>query len=75
MLGSRLRNDVGLMMRHKGKSALEILGSLDRSFGPKQHWEIRSAGYSTKPWINSMVASRTLAHWSFYTPDELAGFP
>jgi uncharacterized protein (DUF1810 family) len=29
MLGSRLRNDVGLMMRHKGKSALEILGSLD----------------------------------------------
>ena len=29
MLGSRLRNDVGLMMRHKGKSALEILGSPD----------------------------------------------
>ena len=29
MFGSRLRNDVGLMMRHKGKSALEILGSPD----------------------------------------------
>ena len=29
MPGSRLRNDVGLMMRHKSKSALEILGSLD----------------------------------------------
>ena len=29
MLGIRLRNDVGLMMRHKGKSALEILGSPD----------------------------------------------
>ena len=29
MLGNRLRKDVGLMMRHKGKSALEILGSPD----------------------------------------------
>ena len=29
MLGSRLRHDMGLMMRHKGKSALEILGSPD----------------------------------------------
>ena len=29
MLGSSLRNDVGLMMRHNGKSALEILGSPD----------------------------------------------
>jgi uncharacterized protein (DUF1810 family) len=29
ILGSRLRNDVGLMARHKGKSALEILGSPD----------------------------------------------
>jgi Protein of unknown function (DUF1810) len=29
MLGSRLRHGVGLMMRHKSKSALEILGSPD----------------------------------------------
>jgi uncharacterized protein (DUF1810 family) len=29
MLGSRLRHDVGLMMCHKGKSPLEILGSPD----------------------------------------------
>jgi uncharacterized protein (DUF1810 family) len=29
ILGSRLRHDVQLMMRHKGKSALEILGSPD----------------------------------------------
>jgi uncharacterized protein (DUF1810 family) len=29
ILGSRLRHDVRLMMRHKGKSALEILGSPD----------------------------------------------
>ena len=28
-LGSRLRHDVGLMISHKGKSALEILGSPD----------------------------------------------
>ena len=29
LLGSRLREDVRLMMRHKGKSAFEILGSPD----------------------------------------------
>ena len=29
ILGSRLRHDVRLMMRHKGKSALDILGSPD----------------------------------------------
>jgi len=29
ILGSRLRHDVQLMTRHKGKSALEILGSPD----------------------------------------------
>ncbi len=29
ILGGRLRNDVRLMMRHKDKSALEILGSPD----------------------------------------------
>jgi uncharacterized protein (DUF1810 family) len=29
ILGSRLRHDVRLIMRHKGKSALEILGSPD----------------------------------------------
>ena len=29
LLGSRLREDVRLLMRHKGKSAFEILGSLD----------------------------------------------
>lgn len=29
ILGSRLRDDVRLMVRHKGKSALEILGSPD----------------------------------------------
>ena len=29
LLGSRLREDMRLMMRHKGKSALEILGSPD----------------------------------------------
>ncbi len=29
ILGNRLRQDVGLMMRHKSKSALEILGSPD----------------------------------------------
>jgi uncharacterized protein (DUF1810 family) len=29
ILGSRLRQDVRLMMTHKGKSALEILGSPD----------------------------------------------
>jgi uncharacterized protein (DUF1810 family) len=28
-LGNRLRHDVRLMLRHKGKSALEILGSPD----------------------------------------------
>ena len=82
MLGSRLRNDVGLMMRHKGKSGLEILGFLDDlkfrsclTLFAQAEREIGSAGYSTKPWINSMVASRTLAYWSFYIPDELAGFP
>ena len=29
ILGNRLRHDVNLMVRHKGKSALEILGSPD----------------------------------------------
>ena len=29
ILGDRLRHDVRLMLRHKGKSALEILGSPD----------------------------------------------
>ena len=29
ILGNRLRHDVSLMVRHKGKSALEILGSPD----------------------------------------------
>jgi len=29
ILGSRLRQDVEIMMRHKGKSALEILGAPD----------------------------------------------
>jgi uncharacterized protein (DUF1810 family) len=29
VLANRLRHDVGLMVRHKGKSALEILGSPD----------------------------------------------
>ena len=29
IVGSRLRDDVSLMVRHKGKSALEILGSPD----------------------------------------------
>jgi uncharacterized protein (DUF1810 family) len=29
ILGSRLRHDVGLMVRHRGKSALGILGSPD----------------------------------------------
>jgi len=29
ILGTRLRHDVRLMMRHKGKSALDILGSPD----------------------------------------------
>jgi uncharacterized protein (DUF1810 family) len=29
ILGSRLRHDVGLMVRHREKSALEILGSPD----------------------------------------------
>lgn len=29
VLGNRLRHDVNLMVRHKGKSALEILGSPD----------------------------------------------
>ncbi|MGB8895308.1 MAG: DUF1810 family protein, partial [Pseudolabrys sp.] len=29
ILGDRLRHDVRLMVRHKGKSALEILGSPD----------------------------------------------
>ncbi len=35
ILGNRLRHDVSLILRHKGKSALEILGSPDDlNFGP-----------------------------------------
>ncbi len=68
VLGSRLRHDVRLMMHHKGKSALEILGSPDdlkfRScltlFGQAPPIT-PTACCSRKPWINSMVASQILA--------------
>ena len=73
ILGSRLRQHVRLMMAHKSKSALEILGSPDdlkfRScltlFGQAAS-DTPTARYSWKLWINSIVASQTLARWSCY---------
>ena len=73
ILGSRLRQDVRLMTRHKDKSALESLGSPDdlkfRSCLPclvKQPPMTRIARCSWKLWNNSMLASQTLARWSYY---------
>ena len=74
ILGSRLRQDVRLMTRHKDKSALESLGSPDdlkfRSclplFSQAASDELRIARCSWKLWNNSMLASQTLARWSYY---------
>ena len=50
-----------------------MLGRLAESDrGPMIAW--RTGSRSRKPWINSMVASRTLARWNCYAPDERGGF-
>jgi uncharacterized protein (DUF1810 family) len=76
ILGDRLRHNVRLLIRHKGKSALDILGSPDelkfRScltlFGePPKNPIVR---YSRALWSNSTMASRTLARWYCCGPSD-----
>ena len=71
LLGSRLRDDVRLMVNHKGKSALDILGSPDdlkfRLVSPcllKRRQMTPTVRCSSKLWINSMVARGILERWS-----------
>ena len=71
MLGSRLRDDVRLMIGHKGESALEILGSPDDlkfrsclTLFAKQPPITPTACYSKKPWINSITVCQILARSS-----------
>ena len=80
ILGDRLRHDVRLMVRHKDKSALEVLGSPD-------HLKFRSCltlfyvtflmyptvRYSRKLWSNSTMASRTLARWNYSATNSSLG--
>jgi uncharacterized protein (DUF1810 family) len=60
ILGSRLREVAKLMMDHKDKSALQILGSPD----DKQPPQTLIANYSPKRWINSTVVNLTVALWN-----------
>jgi uncharacterized protein (DUF1810 family) len=67
LLGDRLRNDARLMIGHKDKSALEILGSPDDLKFRSCLTLFRQAASedsdkccSPRLWINSMMASRTL---------------
>ena len=70
-LGSRLREDVRLMMRHNGTSALEILGSPDDLEFPVLSDAVCASGfrytltarYSRRLSTSSMVARRILEHW------------
>ena len=72
ILGSRLREAVKLMVDHKDKSALKILGpSDDLKFRScltlfKQLPQILIANYSPKRWINSIVVNLTVVLWSSY---------
>ncbi len=78
LLGSRLREDVRLMMRHKGKSAFEILGSPDDlkfrsclTLFAQAASMTPTARYSRRLWTSSMVARRILEHWSCYARPRL----
>jgi uncharacterized protein (DUF1810 family) len=71
ILGNRLRQLVRLMTNHKGKSALEILGSPDDlKFRSCLTLFCQAASddsdrvYSQKLWINSIVTSQTTARSS-----------
>jgi uncharacterized protein (DUF1810 family) len=70
ILGDRLRHDVRLMVRHKDKSALEILGSLD-------DFKFRSCLtlFSRKLWSNSTMARQILAPWNCCGPSNLVAIP
>ena len=71
LLGSRLRHDVRLMTSHKGKSAIDILGSPDDlkfrsclTLFAEAARMTPTVRCSSKLWINSMVARRILERWS-----------
>ena len=68
-LGDRLRQDVRLIMRHKGKSALQILGTPDdlkfqsclTLFGSSGLRTTPIGRCSMKPWLSSMRVSQIRA--------------
>lgn len=73
VLGERIRADVRLMLRHKSRSALEILGSPDdlkfRSCLTFFGWRppiTLTASYSRKHWISFTAVSRTLARSNYF---------
>jgi uncharacterized protein (DUF1810 family) len=73
ILGDRLRHDVRLMLRHKGKSALQILALPTTSnFGLARRslltrLRTKMTGHcSSKRWISSIRASRILARSSCF---------